>query len=843
MRRLASTTRAAVSLLVVVAVTPLLGSVGSAAPVAGTSQTYTLDADWDKGTLLNVNHDAPNNNQLQLNKITKPFPFVNIAASGRGTAVRIDVNTGKILGEYFTAPNGMGRDPSRTTVDKLGNVWVANRAEFSGNKGSVARIGLLVGGTRANADGTANPTGQFVKPPFEYNTCPDRNGDGLIKTSNGLGNILAWSNAGGADSNGGVSTADDECIINYTRVTGTGTRTVAIDANNDVWVGGLGDRDHEKLSGLTGQPVPGTQFNLGCGGYGGLVDGKGTLWSARELLRFVPNASPPPAGSGVCFGNTRGDYGLGIDPRTGHIWHSSLFSSGLRLYELDTAGNVVNSYPQPFGAQGVAVDGKGHVWMAEIFGSRVWHLAPDPANPAKHVSVGVVSGFQGVTGVAVDANGKVWGAEINGNRASRIDPNAGPVGGGGYKLGAIDLSVSLGAGASPYNYSDMTGFVAIGATSPTGTWTVVQDGGGPGTKWGRIRWNTEPEGKEPAGTSITVEARAADSEAGLASQPFVAVSNATPFALTGRFIEVRATLRASPSGESPVLSDITIDIANKSPAFDTPPTPACDSTLAVNTGSTVTFDVQASDPDADQSVTLAGAGVPSGATMSPALPTSGNPAKSTFSWAPTPADEGTHTMSFTATDPFGAQATCTISIRVVALVMTGRAFVAKATASPLGVVTLNSLLNDTGEVSTNVPADRQLGTDASAPPVAASVLNASVVATVGSSESRASVADVLVDHPDVPRIHATGVTSSSRTTCQGSSGSAELATLSIGGASVPVPASPAPNTTIALPGGITLILNEQVATPGELLVNAVHITSPTMDIVLASARSDIHNCL
>jgi hypothetical protein len=81
----------------------VLASVPAAWPVA---RTYTLDADFDEGLLVNVNHDSPNNDQLQLNSITTPFPFVNIACSARGTIVRIDVNTGAVLGEYRTAPDG-----------------------------------------------------------------------------------------------------------------------------------------------------------------------------------------------------------------------------------------------------------------------------------------------------------------------------------------------------------------------------------------------------------------------------------------------------------------------------------------------------------------------------------------------------------------------------------------------------------------------------------------------------------------------------------------------------------------------------------------------------------------
>lgn len=523
------------------------------------NQTYTLDADFDSGNTVNLNHD-PNHDQLQLNKVATPLPFVNIAASGRGTMVRIDVNTGTILGEYLTAPDGMGRNPSRTTVDQLGNVWVSNRDEggFSGGqpKGSVARIGLIIGGTRADADGTINPVGQYLKPPFQYNTCLDRDSDGLIKTSSGLGNILPWTNTGGANTDGGVSTAGDECIINYTRVTGTYTRTVAIDANNNVWTGGIGDLDHEKISGITGLPIPGTQFNLGCGGYGGLVDKSNVLWSARMgagLLRYDANTL-----SGICLGNGMGDYGLGIDPQTNHIWQTYLF--GNSVCEIMPNGTLVGCYSHGNdSAQGVAVDGTGNVWVAHsLFGATtVGHLRTD----GTYVGNVILPGGNGPTGVAVDANGKIWVANVNSNNVMRIDPFAGPIGGGGFPIGAVDLTVDLGAGANPYNYSDMTGFVSIGSTSPQGTWTAIYDSDIPGNLWGTITWNQEAQGSIPAGSSITVEARAADNQVGLTAQPFTPVSNGTPFSLAGQFIEVQATLKLGSATESPVLSDLSVKSA------------------------------------------------------------------------------------------------------------------------------------------------------------------------------------------------------------------------------------------------------------------------------------------
>jgi hypothetical protein len=167
--------------------------------------------------------------------------------------------------------------------------------------------------------------------------------------------------------------------------------------------------------------------------------------------------------------------------------------------------------------------------------------------------------------VAVDANGKIWAAE-NGDRASRIDPNAGagPDANGNF-VGAIDLSVGLGAGAGPYNYSDMTGFVAIGATAPSGTWTVVHDSQVVATEWGTVCWDAET----PAGTAVKVEVRAADTEVALGSQAFVEVANCESFCglgTAGRFIEVRATLsRDASTLESPVLYELTVQCCNRPP--------------------------------------------------------------------------------------------------------------------------------------------------------------------------------------------------------------------------------------------------------------------------------------
>src|SRR6056297_3304687 len=79
--------------------------------------TYTLDSEFDQGTLVNVNHDAPNNDQLQLNVTGASFPILWIANAGEDTLSKIDTtqqgaSPGREVARYHTwfntGPNATG---------------------------------------------------------------------------------------------------------------------------------------------------------------------------------------------------------------------------------------------------------------------------------------------------------------------------------------------------------------------------------------------------------------------------------------------------------------------------------------------------------------------------------------------------------------------------------------------------------------------------------------------------------------------------------------------------------------------------------------------------------------
>ena len=528
-----------------------------------TKWKYTTNSDFDKGVLVNLNYNEPNENQLQMNKggETKPYPFIVIACSNRGTAVRINTKTGKILGEYLTAPDNQGRNPSRTTVDLYGNVWIGNRDEASSGKGSVVKIGVVIGGIRCDSDGISNPAGEYLSPPFVYNTCIDRNGDGLIKTSCGLGDIRPWSNPDRVDSSGGVLSADDEAILLYARVNGTNVRHVSINSENNVWVGGYSNRAFDLIDGESGSIL--TSFNVHGGGYGGLIDSNGVIWSSTRdphgLLRYDTKNTNDISDDSYENLTPLDAYGLAIDP-DGNIWHAQYLQNNINKYYPD--GTQYDGFPKTtvkgnagITTRGVAVTPSdknvwvacSHGWNSQEIGD-VTRLDND-GNIRKHISVG-----KSPTGVAVDSDGKVWVSNRNSNNVMRINPN-----GDGDGLGKVDLIIHLGDNAGPYNYSDMTGIIAL-QTAKRGRWNVVHDSTEQETEWDKIEWKSY----EPDNTLIKVVVRSADRQSDLSSKEFISINNAESLVnIIGQFIEVQVDfINNSKLDLSPILYEITLNPKN-----------------------------------------------------------------------------------------------------------------------------------------------------------------------------------------------------------------------------------------------------------------------------------------
>lgn len=476
-------------------------------------KTYTSREDFEGGSLINIKTE--DEGSIKINDETKPFNFIWVAVSSKGTVVKINTDTGEVVGEYLTSPSGQAKNPSRTTVDHKGNVWIANR---DGN--SVVKIGL-------------KENGEWI----------DKNGNGVCDTSTGQGNILPWTNSGYADTNGGVSTAEDECIIQYVRTSSGGTRHVSVDEDNNVWVSGTGNRKFDLVDGETGEILR-TEGSVKYGGYGGLIDSNGVIWSSNPLLRWDTSKSlDGPSGVNWTGYNTP-SYGLAVDSK-GYVWNTSHGNGEIRKFAPD--GTLVGTYYQGDSyAQGCVVDNNDDIWIAHSLNR---YTVGRMKNDGTYL--GKISVPYGPTGVAVDANGFIWATCISGYIV-KIDPNKGPLGSDGVTpLGEV-VFTSEYMGGQLYNYSDMTGSTLTGMPQ-VGTWSAIFDSEKDDTEWGNASWNAE------VFNDGSVEVLVSTSKDGKSFTNPVKVNNGDTFVSEqGRYAKVEVRLKRSSDGKSPIVKDVTL---------------------------------------------------------------------------------------------------------------------------------------------------------------------------------------------------------------------------------------------------------------------------------------------
>jgi hypothetical protein len=169
-------------------------------------------------------------------------------------------------------------------------------------------------------------------------------------------------------------------------------------------------------------------------------------------------------------------------------------------------------------------------------------------------------------------------------------------------------------------------------------------------------------------------------------------------------------------------------------------------------------------------------------------------------------------------------------------------FSGQAVALRANAVGLALALSDTGplpatggNLKTSLPSVNVLGL------VSAEVLSSATSGSGTRSQSQSSVVNLSLLGGLVA---ADVVKSNSSASCSGRqaavTGSSELVGLIVAGQPVLLAN---PNLALSLPGGITVIVNEQTSSPagntGTMTVNALHISGPSIEIVVASAQSGI----
>jgi sugar lactone lactonase YvrE len=483
----------------------------SSASMAGTI-TYTNDSDFSQGNLNSVNYNAPNNNQLQINVSGDTFPVLWVPNTSENSMSRIntdgDAGRGCEEARYFTSNSSRGY-PSRTAVDVDGNIYVANR-KFDGQTPELLKI-VTEGGIDRNGNGVID-------------TSTDLNGDCRITPDEMLPIV---------DDGDGVLDIDDftdERVVWISQFGQPGQlgRSLCLDNNGFLWAGTYYGRQYYKFDtdgNIVAGPVDTFATNYGCA-----VDNNGILWGASlgsTMVELDTNTDTWTQNRALSS-----NYGIAIGNNRVYL------GSTLQSFNPATEANQVVAS----GGTGVAVDGDGFVWFGTPTLRKFATDTNGDLNPTPVCSVST----QGVRGPIIGKGNRIWTINYSNNSVSQYDSDC-------------NFISTVPVGRNPYTYSDATGFIARNFTDPTGIWSVVNDSGDTETEWDGVTWNTEPEGNVPAGASIEVRVRVANSVADLPFATFQPVVNGVNgMGLVGQFIEVRTIMRPNSTEESPILSDLNL---------------------------------------------------------------------------------------------------------------------------------------------------------------------------------------------------------------------------------------------------------------------------------------------
>jgi len=490
-------------------------------PSGRQSHTFTSAADWAQGTADGVNWDSGGEVQMSANVSMYQTPYLWVPNSVDRTVSKIDTTTLQVVGTYPLV-DGQGNDcwnPSRTTVDLDGNVWVGCRG---GNS--------------------------YINGPPDQALVPQTVDHRVVKLARDDGHVL------------------------LSVVVGYAPRGLAIDVNNHVWIGCSVDDTVWEIDGDTGACYRGDA--AGCAApaiavadfpYGAAIDQRGHLWlpCLAIPLESHPLLTEVDTTTGTVLGiygpyDRNGViqlYGIAID-QLNDIWLGGFGGNdvvkvkgvaGVNPTDGQTyaAGQMIGAYMSGGTAsRGVAVDLDGNVWVAMSGTSTAVKINGQSGAIMATVNVG-----SGPIGVGVDAYGNAWTVNQGGNSVHRIN--------------GLDTSVKveIPVGNGPYSYSDMLGMALRTITHRNegfASWNVVVDSGVENPAWESVHWTANT----PAGTSIKARTRCAVSTDALANAPWSPFLSAPGYmscaGSAGRYAEVEVRFSSTTPGLSPVLQDLTV---------------------------------------------------------------------------------------------------------------------------------------------------------------------------------------------------------------------------------------------------------------------------------------------
>jgi outer membrane protein assembly factor BamB len=457
--------------------------------------------------------------------------YIWISNTPEHTVSKINVETYVEEARYLLdtgvmSPDGVNRygtDPSRTSVNGEGDAFVGSR-----NGHGLTRISSL------GAD------------------CPDTNGDGMITTSTGPLDVLAYR--------------QDDCVLWFTELEGTIRGVAAQDIpsvtmivpqldgqpkvtstpeEHFVWVGNT-ESQLWKIDASTGKivfetPAPTKVYGLAMNGSGTLYTTAGYLGANIGLVdtskcvdvascaavacagSCVPGNCPGPdtckdATKTILDLGTPGDgnaYGITVDCKQ-RVWLAALNKpQPIRRFDpsLPDAQRLALAGAASSETHGIGADRSGFVWGAQP--GTGGGLVRINAETLETLKVPLTAPAKGI---GIDRFGKVWGI-AQATMTQVVQPGAtiadNPV--VGMVQGLVD----------PYTYSDMTGEqLRLASNAAPGTYRQLLEGvcpdGHTDDGWQEFKWDVET----PTDTWVVFNIRTADTIKSLEAADYIPLAGA-----------------------------------------------------------------------------------------------------------------------------------------------------------------------------------------------------------------------------------------------------------------------------------------------------------------------------
>jgi streptogramin lyase len=441
-----------------------------------------------------------------------------------GSVSKLDIRTGVELGRYRVGQTGTANDaPSRTAVDGIGDLYVANQANVS----------------------AVMAQGSVTKIAGDLDHCVDRNRSGAIDTSSGATRLPLGT---------------DECVLWTAPIGASGAvpramvvRGAAGGGAGTPWVGTWTEQRFYRIDPTTG--AVSSSVDLEVNPFGAVVAGD-WIW--------VAGRAPDPAGVQRFNVVTSGldpvvpapaecdPYGIAADA-AGRVW-----IGGTRGYvcRYDPADGSWHNVAVPrANATGVAVSPTDVVWVVSYDATAV-SLSQFPSTDSSLIASTAVPGDT-TWAVASDRFGYVWTVNYASNTVTRFDP-------------ATSAAEQFATGRGPVAYSDFTGLERT-IVSTSGSWSADYErcDTADGDRWGEVRWTIDTPGDSTVGL-FAATAATADGLAGATRVPLVTIppGSVTPVDIEAALTAAGATsaahlrlfveLTAGTAGESPAVHSVEV---------------------------------------------------------------------------------------------------------------------------------------------------------------------------------------------------------------------------------------------------------------------------------------------